>query len=87
MTGAGSPVPGNVENPCCVRDLGHHSDGDQEDEDGTDPDRQVGQDRPRGARQRTVVSRTHGWPGRSGLVSVVSKRSATMRWRAFAVLA
>jgi hypothetical protein len=34
MTGAGSPVPGDVEDSCGVGDLGHYDDGDQEDQDG-----------------------------------------------------
>jgi hypothetical protein len=86
MTGAGRPVAGNVEDPCGVGDLGHHGDGDQEDQDRTHPDCQVGQGRPQGSVYGTHVSRIHGRPGLAGSVSVVVKRWATTRSRAVAVL-
>jgi hypothetical protein len=74
MAGAGGPVSCNVENSCAVGDFGHHCDGDQEDEDGTHPDRKVGKDRPSTASHWIDASRIHGWPGRAGLVIIVSKR-------------
>lgn len=82
--GASSPVPGDVENPSSACDLGNCRDRDQEYQDRADLRRKIqeGSDI-----HRMLVSRVHGWPGRVGLVSVVSKRWATTRCRVFALLA